>query len=562
MALVLAGSLASCVFTELDLQVDPNVPSPENADVNQLYNSIQLNFTDFIETIWYETASMARMVANTGSYVYANAFSPEGFNGTWNEAYSQLFADIQALEPLAQEIGLDIHEGSAKIMKAYTLMTLVDMFGNVPNSQALQGVDVISPVPDPGEDVYANAISLLDSAILILEGTNAARPTDNFYDGDPDKWITLAKTLKLKAAVSTRLVNGSAASEVAAILNDGDIIDDIDEDFQFNYSSNRVNPDSRHPFYGGSYEVSDGDYMSTYYMWLLRSEKLDANGNAVVDPRIRYYFYRQTENSAESDVNNYSCHFSNMPDQAEKPAHYNDVDPRMPYCIASADGYWGRDHLNNEGIPPDGPLRTVYGLYPGGGQFDDNSFETTQQQGTTGALGAGIQPVMLSSFVYFLRAEAALTLNTGEDAREMLRMGIQESMDKVIGFSDLVPNTFSQEVDIRGDIFTVEQLYKPTPEDVQNYIDVVLANYDAASDKLDVVMKEYLIALWGNGIEAYNMYRRTGKPNNMAPALEPGNTDFVNTFFLPADHVNLNANVDQKSHTARVFWAVGGPELY
>ena len=30
-------------------------------------------------------------------------------------------------------------------------------------------------------------------------------------------------------------------------------------------------------------------------------------------------------------------------------------------------------------------------------------------------------------------------------------------------------------------------------------------------DRLNVIMKEYFIALWGNGIESYNNYRRTGK---------------------------------------------------
>ena len=62
----------------------------------------------------------------------------------------------------------------------------------------------------------------------------------------------------------------------------------------------------------------------------------------------------------------------------------------------------------------------------------------------------------------------------------------------------------------------------PSDSIITDYVTAVLDRYDAASDKLDVVMKEYYIASFGNGIEAYNLYRRTGKPNNMAPLIDPG----------------------------------------
>jgi len=415
--------------------------------------------------------------------------------------------------------------------------------------------------------VYTDAVALLDEAIAQLEDTNAPAPTsDIFYDGDAEKWVTLAKTLKLRAAITTRLVGGFGSVDSETLLNqllsDGDLIDEAGEDFQFNYGSNRNNPNSRHPLYNNMYEVIDGDYMSNYYMWLLRADKVDENGIVLIDPRIRYYFYRKVEDAANSNENDYSCHFSIFPEQSAQPEHYADIDPRLPYCIAASDGYWGRDHLNNEGIPPDGPLRTAYGLYPMGGQFDDNSFQNTQRSGTTGGLGQGIQPLMLASFVDFLRAEAALTLGTGEDAKALLESGIRKSMAKVISFSDLVPSTFAREIDNRGDIATVEELYKPTEKDVDDYVQFVLDAYDAADDKLDIVMKEYFIALWGNGLEAYNMYRRTGKPNNMAPALEPGNTDFITLFFLPAEHVNLNQNATQQAHTDVPFWYDGSVDLY
>jgi len=161
---------------------------------------------------------------------------------------------------------------------------------------------------------------------------------------------------------------------------------------------------------------------------------------------------------------------------------------------------------------------------------------------------------MSSSFVDFLRAEAALTMSTGEDARALLESGIRASIAKAKSFESLVPNTLSREIDVRGDVSTVAELFVPGQEDIDEYVNLVLDNYDNASDKLDVVMKEYYIALWGNGLEGYNMWRRTGKPNNMAPALEPTPGTFARSFFYPSDFVNRNATVTQKEITEPVFW--------
>ena len=556
--LLLFVGLTACDNTDLDLLDNPNSPTPERASVNDLYNNIQLTFRNIYSAAQGSPGAQARMY-HMGSFTYLANVTPNTFNGLWNNAYAALFPDIDALLALANERGLAIHAGTSKIMKAYTLMALVDVLGSVPNSQAGQGVSVISPTPDAGDQVYASAIALLDEAIAELTGSTAQAPaTDQFYGGDPAKWVTFAKTLKLRAAVTTRLVDGNAAATINALVSEGDIIDEESEDFQFEYGNQRTNPNSRHPFYNSHYEQGDGPYLSNYYMWLLRADKEDANGAAVVDPRIRFYFYRKIEKADEQDPTTYSCHFSALPDQSAQPDHWAEVDPRLPYCIVlPGDGYSGRDHGNGEGIPPDGPTRTSYGLYPGGGQLDINEYVDTRQNGATGGLGQGIWPIMLSSFVDFMRAEAALTIGTNDDPRALLESGIRKSMDKVIGFTSLIPATLAKTVVIRGEEFPVEETFVPTQEDIDSYVEFVLGQYDAASDKLDVVMKEYYIALWGNGLEAYNMYRRTGKPNNIQPALETFVGDFPRSFLLPDVHVTRNGNVSQKTLTETVFWDNG-----
>jgi hypothetical protein len=552
---------------ELDLQVDPNAVTPEKASVKDLYNNIQLEFASAFRRAENIGGQLTRMY-NMGSFTYESHTSPTSFNGLWFSAYSGLFPDMEALLAITEPRGLDIHTGSVKIMKAYVLMALVDNLNNVPLTEAGKGTDIISPKADDGASVYAAANTLLDEAITLLGATSASAPNNDFYyGGDAAKWVTLAKTLKLRAALTTRLIDPSGAtSTINSIVSGGDFIDDEAEDFVVQFGSKRNNPNSRHWMYNNHYEAGDGDYLSNYYMWLLRSEKVDADDNPIKDPRLRYYFYRQTEKTNELDPTVYSCHFSTLPTNHSNgiPTHYESVDPRMPYCTVTNDGYFGRDHGNGEGIPPDGPFRTHYGLYPGGGQFDDNSFIDTRLAGTTGGLGEGIFPIVLSSFVDFMRAEAALTIGTNDDAKALLESGMRKSIAKVMSFKKLVPTTFSREVEDRTEKTTVEARYEPKAEDIDAYVNHVLAEYDAAdaNGKLNVVMTEYFIALWGNGLDAYNMYRRTGMPNNMQPTIEPAGGTFSRSFFLPAVHVNRNANATQKELTEKVFWDDGSATIY
>lgn len=552
----------ACENTDLDLQDNPSAVTPERASVNDLYNNIQLTFRNVFNSLGGASGSHARMY-HMGSFTYPAASSPTTLTGLWFQAYSTLFPDIDALEALAGERGLDIHSGSAKIMKAYTLMGLVDLLNNVPYTQAGQGTDVISPSADGGESVYQAAIDLLDQAISQLSGTNAAAPAfDNFYGGDAAKWVTAANTLKLRAAVTKRLVDPSGAASAVSM---GDVIDEQSEDFQFNFGTERNLPNSRHPFYNAHYEQGDGPYLSNYFMWLLAAEKLDADENEVRDPRARYYFYRKVEKTAEQDLTTYSCHFSTAPDQSAQPDHWKSVDARLPYCIATPDGYSGRDHGNGEGIPPDGPIRTSYGLYPGGGSFDEDSFTDTRNGGTTGALGQGMYPIMLSSFVNFMKAEVAIANGDAATGRSEMEAGIRASMAKVASFESLVGAVMSEQRETRDGTGTVKELFGITEEGVNGYVDLVLSKYDAAGsddERMDVAMKEYYIALWGNGLEAYNMYRRTGKPGNMMPTLEPDSGEFTRSFFLPDVHVNRNSNATQKNLTDRVFWDDGSANVY
>ncbi|MDF1575259.1 MAG: SusD/RagB family nutrient-binding outer membrane lipoprotein [Bacteroidales bacterium] len=451
------------------------------------------------------------------------AYNPTNFDNVWANAFEGLLMDAHSFLPIYEEQKWWIHAGITKILEAYVLVTLVDFFGDVPWTEAFDASN-FNPAAEDDETVYNVAISKLNEAIADLGKEALATPSnDLFYGGDTEAWITLAKTLKLKVYLNLRLVDeAGATTEINSLISGNDLIDDPSEDWVFLYSRNTDNPDSRHPYFTYNYLNGGNDYMANYFMWTLYDEK------AVVDPRMRYYFYRQQTYSSE-DFQELPCYGTDF------PSHYS---PGTPYCTLE-DGYWGRDHLDDDGIPPDTRSRTLWGVYPAGGEFDmDQGVPGTA---ASGLLGAGAEVIMQESFVKFMLAEAALTLGTTGDPRQLLLDAVEASITHVLAFGEVL----------------AAQSFIPTQQDINDYLAEVGSLYDAAAtddERLEVIVKEYYIALFGNGVESYNLVRRTGMPSNLQPGVLGDAGNFPRTFNYPATCVNLNSSIAQKPHTVQVFW--------
>ncbi|MBZ9628234.1 SusD/RagB family nutrient-binding outer membrane lipoprotein [Psychroflexus sp. CAK1W] len=529
-------TLHSCETVELDKKDNPNALSPSQADINLTMNAILVRTGSFTNTIGSYGSRFTR-IRNMFGVNYQNVFSPATFDGVWNQAYADIMNDIRAMN--AQIEGLDgefeKHRAVGEVIEAYLIVTLVDYFGSIPYSEALDTSN-LTPQVDEGSAVYQAALDLLDDAIVkFQQDTTVDLANDFYYDNDYGKWVKLANTLKMKIYIQQRLVNPSAIDSFDAIATTGNYIQE-GEDFVFNWGSTLDNPNSRHPLYNAQYAPGGP---ATWYMsnWLM--DRM-LNGQSIEDPRIRYYFYRQV-GDVLSNVN---------PDTGEEkrcviqtiPPHYDNND--ILYCYPDNDrGYWGRDHGSNEGIPPDGFLRTAFGIYPAGGRFDDSSFENINGN-NYGAEGYGVTPIILASTVDFWRAEAALYGGAGS-ADQFLESAINKHIDYVRTFSGRSAQDFDES--------TI-----PDESDDVDYVSSVITEFNSSADReerLDVLGEQFLISLIGNGTDAYNFYRRTGAPRDIQPNIEPNPGAFPRSMWYPAGEVTANPNVSQKDDlTVRVFW--------
>jgi hypothetical protein len=559
--LVVAGGITACNKSLDSLLDNPNYPSLTTADVDLYLNQVQLSFNNFFQTASDYGAQLSRQ-QQWGGPLYANTYQPATFDGEWTTAYTGVVANADAMVPLAQSQKKYIQSGIARVLKAYTLGTLVDDFGDVPFSQADLGANNTTPKVDPGATVYAGVLTLLDSAIADFSKTGAAAgpATDLYYGGSATKWITLANTLKLKFLMQTRLVDPTATAKIQALITTNNLINTPAQDFVFTYSKS-LSPDSRHPHYAADYVNSGGvgEYLSNYFMWKVAAEKYGGNVNLPAttsapttgDPRLRYYFYRQTTNYSWATQQSCPCYGSSIFGTSTFPAWYPSVPDKTPFCVIGK-GYMGRDHGDNSGAPPDGAYRSGYGIYPAGGEFDYSQGAAVSLG--LGSGGNGISPIWLSSFTAFLEAEAALALGitTAGTPRALLSSGMTQSINKVVGFPTAIGYSNSS---IPANAFA-------NTTQIGNYMNLVLSNYDAAATndaKLDIIESEYYIALWGNGVEPYNNLRRTGKPGNVQIAVAvPAPGLFMRSFYYPSVFVNRNSNAPAQKTPGtaanKVFW--------
>ncbi|SDB66582.1 Susd and RagB outer membrane lipoprotein [Flavobacteriaceae bacterium MAR_2010_188] len=567
-----------CETIELEKLQSPNALGPDQADPTLLFNSIQLNYRNGVTTYNNIGADLSRIEYMFGRVYYDN-YPGNTLNGPWNALYSGIIPDLQSIEDLNDEGQFDFLVGASKAMEAHLLMLTVDYVGDAVFTEANKPAEFPAPMLDNGASVYESALGLLDEATALLTDSSLGTATDLYYGGSSANWIKFVNTLKMRAALTTKDYQG--------VVNATNVIETADDNMFFAYGTNELEPDTRHPDYIDDYTASGANnYRSNWLMELMIGEAGDITGDD--DPRRRYYFYRQDELTPGSftyllfegngsyyeypavfgqssvDAQNLVCSSQDVPNHLQFTEEEN-------YWCSNRLGYWGRIHGNAEGTPPDNFLRTASGVYPAGGLFDDNLdyvVLSADQEDLTlydagvglglGAGGNGIEPIILSSYVEFWRAEAYLMLDNTAMAEEHFTAGVTESIEYVMTFGPKDP--------------TADLSFAPSEERVQEFIENITDEFSSAArttavdangypvekDKMDILGEQYFIALYGAGADGYNFVRRTGYPRTLARNIDANSGTFPRTLLYPSDEVLSNPNINQRVDNAtKVFWDSG-----
>ena len=562
LTLLLACCMSSCDQFDLDINEDPNNPSEASLDL-LLSQSLLRGAEKFGDDINANLHSFVGILAEQDIDGYD--VDNQTYNLDWQELYYGPLKDVQEMINIAEEQGNNpYYLGIGQLIKAYYFSLMVDLWGDIPYSEALRADDqeiIKYPKYDKDATIYQDLFTLIDEGLANLNKNSVVSVEgDPIYGGDISKWIKMGKSLKLRLLINTRRIQDNKAA-ITALINEGDLIMDATEDFTFQFSSvNNPENEHRHPWYVEAYTGSS--YGFNYIGHQFMVEMLDFE-----DPRRPFYLKRQTSsildqsNSTERQTTPCSqisgCVYSylvlnnNMVDRLfiNKGKTFGTDEQ------AFLAGFFGRDRADPSGAPADGELRTALGVYPFGGLFDDVAEPANNNKGT----GAGIFPMITNEHVKFYMMEAMLTLGIPGDPRAMLEGVMREHIAKVVEFGRVQDPAAIPADDAPIDIY----INLPLQEATDNYVNLFLQRYDnAPSDeaRLNVVLKEAWFTNFGNGFEIYNAFRRTGYPNDLQEPLNP-TRQFALRLPYAQDDLNFNQSVPEEVRNSAfdrdpIFWDV------
>ncbi|HLT06981.1 MAG TPA: SusD/RagB family nutrient-binding outer membrane lipoprotein [Cyclobacteriaceae bacterium] len=215
--------LASCVDSLDDFNVDQKRAS--QVPPGTLFTGAVKALTDVMTTPNVNTNNYRFYVQHWTSTQYLdepryNMTSRTIPQSMFQTLYRDVLADLNDAKRLIEEDEAIVAEvknnqlAQVEIMEVYTWSILLNTFGNVPYSQALDP-EVSLPAYDDAATVYNDILSRLDAALDLIQPTaDGLGSADVIYDSDMAMWEKFGNSLKLKLAMVIADVNPDQAKSL------------------------------------------------------------------------------------------------------------------------------------------------------------------------------------------------------------------------------------------------------------------------------------------------------------------------------------------------------------
>ena len=210
----------------LDINTNPNSPSdvgPElilPAALNSTASRLITSYTGISGWMQQWSVSGSYAVSNTVSFYNYNE-TTDSYEGLWDNIYNNL-EDYYQAETKAIAQNKPFYIGASKIMISHEFQQLVDMFGDVPYIDALQGTKVIQPTYTDAQTIYEDLINQIDSGInyiKVSQGAGVIPYSDIMFNGDVTSWVQFANSLKLRILLRQTQISGRD-SYIQSKIND------------------------------------------------------------------------------------------------------------------------------------------------------------------------------------------------------------------------------------------------------------------------------------------------------------------------------------------------------
>lgn len=483
---VLLSTLAftSCTNGFEDMNKDPLAVDKISPDLSlplMQYNGFHIVYGDYQRAALLYSFLYCQYLSNTsssftsGNYVFNSSWAERGL---WTPYYQEMIRRIREIEATLPEHPEynDMYQ-IMRINVAISTIRMTDTFGDIPYFNAGKGETLIPY--DSQKSIYYDVFKELTEAVNELKQKKANQlqygDEDLIYQGDVDKWIKLANSLRLRAAMRLSFIDPEKAKlEGEAALKETLIASNQDNAGVTPPQPNRwANPLLRSL-------VVDESRASKTMVDILQ------NYGTVADPRLTLIL-SQSGAWVKGEANS---------------VQYKGVPNGLPITELSLPEY---DNSHNS---------CIWGYMWG---YDWNS-AAKGSNAPKPDTSLNWTPLGLMNYaeVCFLKAEAALRGWTGAgNAKENYENGIRASFEEM---RKLAPSgSYSTEND---DIYitTGRVEWKET---------------DDFEVKLEKIMTQKWLGIYPNSEEAWAEFRRTGYPKlnpvkqSLEPTIDATNGEFI-----------------------------------
>jgi hypothetical protein len=195
----------SCSTDLESLNVDQKNATSAPADA--FFNLAVKNMSDLLSGITFGATAnpwnSSRLLVQQISSVTYNEGTTYFIEFNWNSVYQNVLinlkksTDVLENAKASSDPTLQNKLAILEIMQVYTYSKLVESFGNIPYSEALD-VNNITPKYDDAETIYIDLLNRLSAAINNLDESQTSWKQDIMYSGNVTNWKKFGKSLQLQ----------------------------------------------------------------------------------------------------------------------------------------------------------------------------------------------------------------------------------------------------------------------------------------------------------------------------------------------------------------------------
>jgi len=225
--LTIFSLLVSCQSDEQYEEKNRDPKNPTQVSAEFLFNSatkslydqmtstnVNTNIFRMLGQHWTETTYV-----DEANYDFNTRNIPQNH---WSEMYRDVLLDLATAktntdaDPSLSAATKKTKNAQIEILAVYTWAQMVETYGNLPYSQALNAGVYVLPVYDDAATIYGDLLTRLTAAIPNLTD-NGFAAADNIYGGNPANWKKFGNSLLLRMGVRVADVPTLAAKSTAAI---------------------------------------------------------------------------------------------------------------------------------------------------------------------------------------------------------------------------------------------------------------------------------------------------------------------------------------------------------